>query len=127
MGKYLCTLYDLKNSDLIIQKILERESQVSTGIGYGIAIPHARVEGIENIYMIASKLAKGIEYNAIDDQPVHLVFMMVSPLVASVNYTNILSSLSRILSFEEIRKNLLEAEDAEKFLNIIIEAENKHI
>jgi nitrogen PTS system EIIA component len=127
MAKYLSTLYDIKDQDLIVRKILDREGEMSTGIGLGIAIPHARIEGIDNLYMIAGRSVKGIEFNAIDEQPVHLLFMMLSPANASSQYTNILSSLSRIMSYEEIRNSLIESDDAEKFLGILSAGENKYI
>lgn len=127
MAKYLSSLYDIKDHDLIARKILDRETEVSTGIGYGIAIPHARVEGIDRVYMIAGRAVKGIEFNAIDEQPVHLIFMMLSPANASAEYTQLLSSLSRIMSYEEIRNRLMETDDQEKFLAVIVEGENKYV
>lgn len=127
MGKYLASLYDLKDQDLIVRKILDREAEMSTGIGYGIAIPHARIEGIERVYMVAGRIVKGIDFNAIDEQPVHLLFMMLSPANASNQYTQLLSSLSRIMSYEEIRSSLIETEDSGKFLDIIIRGENKYV
>ncbi len=127
MGKYLASLYDLKDPDLIVRKILDREAEMSTGIGYGIAIPHARIEGIDHVCMIAGRNVKGIDFNAIDEQPVHLIFMMLSPANASSQYTQLLSSLSRIMSYEEIRNSLVETEDPEEFLNVIIRGENKYV
>jgi mannitol/fructose-specific phosphotransferase system IIA component (Ntr-type) len=127
MAKYLATLYDIKDQDHIVRKILDRETEMSTGIGLGIAIPHARVEGVDKVYMVAGRSVKGIEFNAIDEQPVHLLFMMLSPANASSQYTNILSSLSRIMSYEEIRNSLIESDDAEKFLGILSAGENKYV
>jgi mannitol/fructose-specific phosphotransferase system IIA component (Ntr-type) len=127
MAKYLASLYDLKNNEQVVQKILDREAEMSTGIGFGIAIPHARIEGVDSVYMIAARSIKGIEFDAIDEQPVHLVFMMISPANASNQYTQILSSLSRIMSYEDIRKSLLETETPEEFLNIISRGEDKYV
>jgi mannitol/fructose-specific phosphotransferase system IIA component (Ntr-type) len=127
MGKYLATLYDIKDQDHIVRKILDREAEMSTGIGYGIAIPHARIEGIDRLFIIAGRSVKGIDFNAIDEQPVHLLFMMLSPVNASSQYTQILSSLSRVMSYEEIRNSLIESDDAEKFLGILATGENKYV
>jgi mannitol/fructose-specific phosphotransferase system IIA component (Ntr-type) len=127
MAKYLTSLYDLKDPALIVQKILDREAEMSTGIGFGIAIPHARIEGIDRVFMIAARTVKGIEFDAIDEQPVHLIFMMLSPSNASTQYTQILSSLSRIMSYEEIRKDLAETDDPEKFLSVITHGEDKYV
>lgn len=127
MGKYLASLYDIKDQDLIVRKILDREAEMSTGIGYGIAIPHARIDGIDRVYMIAGRSVKGIDFNAIDEQPIHLIFMMLSPSNASSQYTHILSSLSRVMSYEELRNNLIETEDADTFLSTIVNGEDKYV
>jgi nitrogen PTS system EIIA component len=127
MGRYLASLYDIKDQDLIVRKILDREAEMSTGIGFGIAIPHARIEGIDRLFMIAGRSVKGIDFNAIDEQPVHLIFMMLSPANASSQYTHILSSLSRVMSYEEIRNSLIDSDDAEKFLGAIAAGENKYV
>ena len=127
MAQFMTSLYDLPNAESIGQKILERESDMSTGIGYGIAIPHARITGIDRLYMVAGRSDKGIEFNAIDEQPVQLIFMMISPTNTSTDHTQILSSLSRIMSYEEVRRKLLTAESPENFQDIIIKSENKYV
>jgi mannitol/fructose-specific phosphotransferase system IIA component (Ntr-type) len=127
MAQYLASLYDLKDKPLIVQKILDREAEMSTGIGFGIAIPHARIEGIDRVFMIAARLSQGIEFNAIDEQPVHLVFMMLSPANTTNPYTQILSALSRIMSYEEIRQNLIQTDSAESFLGVIARGEDKYV
>ena len=127
MAKFLTSLYDIPNIPLVIQKIIDREAEMSTGIGFGIAIPHARIEGIEKVYMVAARSVKGIEFDAIDEQPVHLVFMMLSPANATNQYTQILSSLSRIMSYEDIRQSLIATETAEDYLTIIARGEDKYV
>jgi mannitol/fructose-specific phosphotransferase system IIA component (Ntr-type) len=127
MARFMCSLYDLPNAESISQKILERESDMSTGIGFGIAIPHARISNIDRLFMVAAKSETGIEFNAIDEQPVHLLFLMVSPANTSTDHTQILSSLSRIMSYEDVRKKLLSAETADQFLDVIIKSENKYV
>lgn len=127
MACFMTSLYGLPNGESISQKIIEREGDMSTGIGYGIAIPHARITGIDRLYMVAGRSVQGIEFNAIDEQPVHLLFMMISPTNTSTDHTQILSSLSRIMSYEDVRKKLLAAETPEAFLDIIIKSEDKYV
>jgi mannitol/fructose-specific phosphotransferase system IIA component (Ntr-type) len=127
MAQYLASLYDLKDKAMVVQKITEREAEMSTGIGFGIAIPHTRIEGIDRVYMVAARIIKGIEFDAIDDQPVHLIFMMISPINATSLYTQILSSLSRIMSYEEIRQSLIKADTPETFLSVISRGEDKYV
>jgi PTS system fructose-specific IIC component len=123
----MTSLYSLQNGEQIKQKILEREADMSTGIGYGIAIPHARISGIDRLYMVAGRSLTGIEFDAIDEQPVHLIFMMISPTNTSTEHTQILSSLSRIMSYEDVRSKLLASETPEQFLDIIVKSENKYV
>lgn len=127
MATFLASRYGLPDAHDIARRIIDREAEMSTGIGLGIAIPHARIPGIDQLYLIAGRSVKGIDFNAIDEQPVHLLFMMVSPQNTSAEHTQILSSLSRIMSYEEVRTRLLSVENAEQFLDVIIKSENKYV
>jgi fructose-specific phosphotransferase system IIA component len=127
MARYMASIYNLPDADLIVRKILEREAEMSTGIGLGIAIPHARVEKVDRLYMVAARLKKGVEFSAIDEQPVHLIFMMISPKNTSAEHTQILSSLSRIMSYEDMRKRLNSCTRAEQFLDLIVKGEDKYV
>ena len=127
MARYMASLFNLPDPSSITQKILDRETEMSTGIGYGIAIPHARIGTIDRLYMVTARSTKGIEFNAIDEQPVHLIFMMISPTSTSTEHTHILSSLSRIMSYEDMRNKLLSAETPELFLDTLVKGENKYV
>jgi mannitol/fructose-specific phosphotransferase system IIA component (Ntr-type) len=126
MGRFLASLYNLKNPDLILQKILDRESQVSTGIGYGIAMPHARLDTVDKVQMIAARCVQGVDFGAIDEQPVHIIFMMISPMNTATKFTHLLSKLSKILSYEEMRTRLIGSDDAQSFYNVLIDGENRY-
>lgn len=127
MAGFMASLYGLQSGEQIAHKILEREVDMSTGIGYGIAIPHARMNNIDRLYMVAGRSVEGIEFNAIDEQPVHLLFMMISPTNTSTEHTQILSSLSRIMSYEDVREKLLASDTPESFVDILVKSENKYI
>ena len=127
MAGFLASINNLQDNDLIFRKILEREAEMSTGIGLGIAIPHARVETVDRVYMAAARSVKGIDFTAIDGQLVHLIFMIVSPVHASSDHMQVLSSLSRIMSYEDIRKKLLTVKKQEQFLELLIKGENKYV
>jgi mannitol/fructose-specific phosphotransferase system IIA component (Ntr-type) len=124
MGKYLASLYNIPDPEMIIQKIIEREGEMSTGIGYAIALPHARVSGVEDVHVIVARTSENIEFDAIDEQPVRLLFMVVSPL-NTPEHTKILSTISHIIGHSEIRKRLINAENVDTFLQILIDGENE--
>ncbi|MCX7725399.1 MAG: PTS sugar transporter subunit IIA [Chitinispirillaceae bacterium] len=127
MVNFMASRYNLPNVNEIIEGIIHREAEMSTGIGYGIAIPHARIQGINRVYLCIGRTPHGIEFQAIDEQPVYLLFMMLSPKHTSAEYTQILSKISRIMSYEEVRTNLLLAKTAEQMYDIIIKSENKYV
>ncbi|MCL2688915.1 MAG: PTS sugar transporter subunit IIA, partial [Chitinispirillia bacterium] len=91
------------------------------------AIPHGRLGGINELCMAVARSAEGIEFEALDDQPVHLIFMMISPASTSEEHTSVLSALSRIMSYEEVRNKLLEVSTPDEFVDVITKAENKYI
>jgi len=127
IASFLCSINGLPNAEAAADKIIEREAEMSTGIGLGIAIPHARLEGIDRLYMAAARSNAGIDFNSLDEQAVNLIFMMVSPANTSTEHTQALSVLSRIMSYEEVRKSLMQADTPEAFAEIIANAENKYI
>jgi len=127
IARFMCSVNGLSNADEVSAKIIERETEMSTGIGFGIAIPHGRLSGIDRLYMVAARSVEGIEFDALDEQPVHLIFMMISPANTSAEHTEALSSLSRIMAYEEVRSKLLETKTPEEFLEILAEAENKYV
>lgn len=127
MATFLANRYSLPDGEDIAAKIIERETDMSTGIGYGIAIPHARISGIDRLYLIVGRSITGIDFNAIDEQPVHLLFMMLSPKNTSAEHTQILSNISRIMSYEEVRTRLLEVQTVEQFFDMIVKSENKYV
>ncbi len=127
MARFMCSIYNVADPDAVSAKILEREMDMSTGIGFGIAIPHARLSGIDRLYMVAARSVEGIEFNALDEQPVHLIFMMISPASTSTEHTQILSALSRVMSYEEVRRKLLQADTAEAFRDILAKGEDKYV
>lgn len=127
MAVFLASRYGLPDGDLIARRIIERESDMSTGIGYGIAIPHARIAGIDRLYLVAGRSSSGIEFNSIDEQPVKLLFMMISPTNTSAEHTQVLSALSRIMSYEDVRQKLLDVKTPEQFLDVVVKGENKYV
>lgn len=103
----------LKNSKLFHDAILEREKIVSTGIGLGVAIPHAKLQGYDDFFIaIGIQAKKGIEWNALDGSPVRLIFMIGGPENKQTEYLRILSHLTMAIKNEERRKKLLKSYDA---------------
>ena len=81
----------------VVERLQERERLGTTGFGGGVAIPHGRMEGLTGIRAAFVRLQKPIDYGAIDDMPVDLVFMMLSPVDAGVDHLKALAQVSRRL------------------------------
>ncbi|MGB9561572.1 MAG: PTS sugar transporter subunit IIA [bacterium] len=105
----------------VLSLIKERESASSTGLGFGVAIPHIRSELVENILIYAFRAKKEIEYNSIDGYPVRLLFLVLIPQRFNKSASIILSSIVDTLRSEELRKKLLLAKNEKEFLNIIVD------
>ncbi|ADV96458.1 MULTISPECIES: PTS fructose transporter subunit IIABC [Bacillus] len=101
------------------EAILNRESQSSTGIGEGIAIPHAKTASVINPAIAFGRSKDGVDYESLDGQPAHLVFMIAATEGANNTHLEALSRLSTLLMREEIRKQLLEAESEDSIIDII--------
>ncbi|MBG9542463.1 PTS fructose transporter subunit IIA [Cytobacillus firmus] len=99
--------------------ILKREEQSTTGIGDGIAIPHAKTGAVKEPAIAFGKSEEGVNYESLDGQPAHLFFMIAAPEGANNTHLEALSRLSSILMNEEARKKLQTAASADEVIEII--------
>ena len=97
----------LDDKRLFLNAIMEREKIVSTGIGMGVAIPHAKLPSYNHFFITIGLLQKPVEWNALDGSPVKLIFMIGGPDDKQTEYLQILSSLTQGIKNEERRKKLL--------------------
>ena len=82
---------------LVFDKLLERERLGSTGVGRGVAIPHARIEGLDTITGVFARLSTAVDFDAVDDIPIDLVFMLFAPEDAGADHLKALARVSRLL------------------------------
>lgn len=97
----------------IVAAVAERERLGSTGVGYGVAIPHARLDGIDEVRAVFARLDTALDYEAIDERPVDLVVLLLAPKGASSLHLKALAQVSRLLRREDIRERLRSAPNAE--------------
>lgn len=102
-----------------LRVIKEREQLGSTGIGYNIAIPHARSKVIKSLVGAFGVSKEGIDFDALDGEPVHLFFLLGAPQNASGEYLKALAIISRFLRRKKARQNLMEAKTAEEIEKIV--------
>lgn len=108
-------------NDVVAYKeaIIARENQSTTGIGEGIAIPHAKTKAVKNVCLAAAVSKDGIDYESFDGSLSHLFFMIAAPEGANDAHLKVLSRLSTILMDEDFRSNLIAAKDKDEFFNLI--------
>lgn len=116
---------NLNDKNLYKQEILKRERQSTTGIGEGIAIPHAKTSAVKNACLAAGISKEGVNYDSLDGAPAHLFFMIAAPEGANNTHLDVLSRLSTILMDESFRKSLINAKSSEEFLSLIDNKENE--
>jgi PTS system, fru family, IIC component len=104
--------------------ILAREEKGSTAVGEGIAIPHAKSEAVKAPSLAAMTVPDGVDYEALDDEPSNLLFMIAAPNDGDV-HLEVLSRLMTILMDEDFREKLLNASDKDEFLKVIDDMENE--
>lgn len=94
------------DSRVIFDAVMERERLGSTGVGDGVAIPHARLEGLEHVFGLFARLKNPIDFDAIDGRPVDLIFLLLAPEEAGAEHLKALARISRIFRREDLRTHL---------------------
>jgi nitrogen PTS system EIIA component len=97
----------IQNKEIFIQALLDREKIVSTGIGMGVAIPHAKFSEFDDFFISIGLLNKGVHWGSLDGAPVRIIFMIGGPDDKQTEYLQILSALTIAIKDEERRKKML--------------------
>lgn len=103
----------------IVDSLQAREEQISTGIGRGVAIPHCFTEHCDEVLAVLGRSTAGIDYNALDDQPVHLVILFVVPRKQYHLHLQTLAAIAKMVTNPDIRRDLCDAPDADAILSIL--------
>jgi len=104
----------VKDGPRTLKALMDRESLGSTGIGDGVAIPHAKLAGAETLTAAFGRSVAGVDYHAVDDKPVTWVFLLIAPEGATGQHLKALARISRMFKSEEFRRTLEEASNAEE-------------
>lgn len=101
----------------IVDAVMEREKLGSTGLGHGVAVPHARTPGLKTVLGAFGRHPRGIEFNALDGEPVHLVFLIISPAAAPEEYQRALKCVMEAIrqpNFGRFLKNASTSKEIEE-------------
>ena len=100
--------------------LIRREQLASTGIGKGVAVPHAHEDSIERQMLAIGISRQGIEFDAPDGAPVHIVALLATPRKHQKQHMELLAALSRLLQHQDVRESLIQAADAAEVVDIFI-------
>lgn len=117
----------IKDKEAVLSALLKRESMGTTGIGHGVALPHARTSAVNQIILAFIRTKNRIDFEAMDKELVSLIFVVVSPENDTASYMEVMAAIARILSKEENRKLLINAENPKKLISIIKEIESLEV
>ncbi|WP_102959773.1 PTS IIA-like nitrogen regulatory protein PtsN [Mangrovicella endophytica] len=103
----------------IFETVAQRERLGSTGVGNGIAIPHGKLAGLDRMTGVFAKLAKPVDFDALDDQPVDLVFLLLAPEGAGADHLKALSKVARFLRNADVVAKLRSSHDVDTIHELI--------
>jgi nitrogen PTS system EIIA component len=111
-----------RNEREVLEVLMQRERLGSTGIGSGIAIPHGKLARLERLFGVFARLERPIDFEALDGQPVDLVFLLLAPEAAGADHLKALARIARLLRDTEIAQKLRESRDAEALYAVLTSA-----
>ena len=107
----------------VLQAVLSRENTRSTGIGSGIAIPHGKCKGVEDLVMAIGISRQGVDFQSIDNKPVHIIVLLASPTDRTGPHIQALARISRLMLDEEFKNKLQNAQSSQELYDLINDKE----
>lgn len=118
LAEAICRTSVVADKREFIEAILEREKILSTGIGIGIAVPHAKLGSIRDIVIAIGRKPEGIEFDSLDGKPVFVIVMIGANRDDQHGYLQVLAKVSRLFKEEEVRNSVLAARGREEILSL---------
>ena len=109
----------LRSEREIFDTLLQRERLGSTGVGQGVAIPHGKLRGLDRLVGVFARLARPVDFDSLDDQPVDLVFVLLAPEGAGADHLKALARIARILRDPAMAQKLRTAQDASGIYSVL--------
>jgi PTS system nitrogen regulatory IIA component len=125
LAEHAAGLIDV-DAQQLLGALMERERLGTTGVGHGIAIPHARLDQLDKVVGLFAKLSEPIDFEALDDQPSDLIFMLLAPNSADADSLKALARVSRVLRDTGLQQRLRQARDADAVYRMLTEKPESH-
>ena len=121
----LCSeVCDVSDPDAMLQAVLSRERDGSTGLEKGVAIPHAKSDAVGALSIVVGISREGVDFDAQDGKPSHLFFLLVAPTSESGPHVQAIAKIVKLIKIDDFRERMVNAETAEEVVRIIDSAEN---
>jgi nitrogen PTS system EIIA component len=115
------------NDQALYATLMEREKLGSTGIGENVAIPHGKSDELTQIITVFARSLSGIEFESLDQKPVHFVCMVIAPAHSTGQHLKALARISRLFKNQTLREGILTAEDSNAIYSLLLEEDSKLI
>ena len=109
----------VEDPEKLTEAVFEREGIMSTGIGLGIAVPHAKIASVRDFVVVIGRAREGIDFNALDQRPVRIIVLIAGPHREQQRYLEILASVTLRLKSAEVRERFLDAEGPETLIEVL--------
>jgi fructose-specific phosphotransferase system IIA component len=109
----------VRDKDLLLDEVQKREKLVTTGVGWGVAFPHAKTKAMKGIVIAFGRSEKGVEFGAMDQKPVHLFFLIAAPEDTIGAHLNVMARLSFLMKSQDNRERLLSAKNPGEVLEVL--------
>lgn len=109
----------VKNKKALLEAIIKREELESTGIGEGVAVPHARTDAVKDVAIAFGLSKEGVEFDSVDRKPANFIFLVVAPKKKDIEYIKLLASVARLLSRGDFRKRAKKVSSYKEMIELI--------
>ena len=117
----------IKDDQALYTTLMEREKLGSTGIGENVAIPHGKSDELTQIITVFARSLSGIDFESLDQKPVHFVCMVIAPAHSTGQHLKALARISRLFKNQTLREGILKAEDSNAIYSILLQEDSKFI
>ena len=124
---FLQKLCLIKDKETLFNTLMEREKLGSTGIGENVAIPHGKSDELSQIVTVFGRSLKGLDFESLDQKPVHFVCMVIAPSNSTGQHLKALARISRLFKNQDLREGILKLQDANQIYSLLLEADSKFI
>ena len=121
-----CGRISKDKEQVILKALIDREELGSTAIGNGVAIPHAKIDAVDNIVAAFGISHKGVDFNALDGEKVYLFFLLVAPSDSAGPHLKVLARITRLLRDKNFREILMKAKSKEEAIKLIEEEDARY-